>query len=33
MSFVDGETLTLNRDFEIYRRGGNKRFTPLIPLA
>lgn len=27
-----GEILTLDRDFEIYRRGGNKRFTPLIPL-
>jgi uncharacterized protein len=28
-----GEILTLDRDFEIYRWGGNKRFTPLIPLA
>jgi uncharacterized protein len=28
-----GEILTLDRDFESYRWGGNKRFTPLIPLA
>jgi uncharacterized protein len=28
-----GEILTLDRDFEIYRWGGNKRFTLLIPLA
>jgi predicted nucleic acid-binding protein len=27
-----GEILTLDRDFEIYRWGGNKRFKLLIPL-
>jgi hypothetical protein len=28
-----GEILTLDRDFEIYRWGTNKRFQPLIPFA
>lgn len=28
-----GEILTLDRDFEIYRWSGNKRFQPLIPFA
>lgn len=28
-----GEILTLDRDFEIYRWGANKRFQPLIPFA
>lgn len=27
-----GEILTLDRDFEVYRWGGNKRFKLLIPL-
>ena len=31
--FRTGEVLTLDRDFQIYRWGRNKAFSPLIPLA
>jgi len=30
--FSTGEILTLDRDFEVYRWGRNKRFELLVPL-